>query len=211
MRTILGVLALCSMSASSLAAEYGIGASAKSEDAWIYVPIDISTSFRIEPAIRYVSGESENSYEYEDSFLLPDSETIRSESDQLELSVGLFRLSTVKEATRLYYGVRFAYVDGEGETVSTAVFDEIPDGEVVSMNEQTFDGYRVAPTFGFEYSFNEHFSLGAEVAWFYLEMDGTSSSRTISDGQEVVAGVSRTGFDQERTGTDTHVIVRYRF
>ena len=39
-------LALCSSSA--LAADFGIGVSARSDDGFLYVPIDVSKTFRIE-------------------------------------------------------------------------------------------------------------------------------------------------------------------
>jgi hypothetical protein len=198
-------LVLCS--ASSLAADYGIGVSAKSDDAWVYVPIDVTPRIRIEPAIRFASGESRNTYNYEEGFFFPTSETVSSESDQMELSIGLFGKSQLMESARVYYGMRAAYIDGEGETTSTAEYD-LP-RTVVNSNRQSFDGYRVAPTLGFEYSFTEHFSLGAEVAWFYLNVDGDSATRTVEGDEELSATTS--GFEQESNGTDTYVILRYRF
>ena len=45
---ILGVLA-----APAMAAEVGIGVSIQSDDSWIYVPIDITPSFRLEPSLRF--------------------------------------------------------------------------------------------------------------------------------------------------------------
>lgn len=53
-------LALCS--SSVLAADFGIGVSARSNDGWVYAPIDISKSFRIEPGVRYSSNDTTVAY-----------------------------------------------------------------------------------------------------------------------------------------------------
>lgn len=50
---ILGVLA-----APAMAAEIGIGVSIQSDDSWIYVPTDITPSFRLEPSLRFRDLES---------------------------------------------------------------------------------------------------------------------------------------------------------
>lgn len=84
---------------------------------------------------------------------------------------------------RLYFGARLAYLDYE-----TAFFTG--PSETLSRDG---DGYSIAPTLGFEYSFNDHVSIGAEAAYFYQDVD---------------IGY---GADQEDSGTDTKLILRFRF
>jgi hypothetical protein len=68
------------------------------------------------------------------------------------------------------------------------------------IETQSFDGYRIAPTVGFEYLFNRHFTLGGEAAVYYESVDGT-----FSQGELV------TRSDYDRNGTATYLILRYFF
>ena len=47
------------------------------------------------------------------------------------------------------------------------------------------------PTFGFEYAFNKHLSIGGEAEWFYENFDATR--------------------EDTRSGTETRLILRLRF
>jgi hypothetical protein len=177
------------LGSSVSAADVGLGVSAKSDDAWIYLPIDVSPKLRIEPSVRYTEGESESTSQLRD---LPPTVS-SSEAHSLEVGVGLFGLTAPLESVRVYYGARVAYIDSENEFKSTGVFDEI-------VGESSSDGYRIAPTVGFEYQFNRHFTIGGEAVWYYekLEGDDTRNETTFT-------------FDVDRTGTDTHLILRYFF
>jgi hypothetical protein len=193
---------------SALSAEYGIGLSAKSDDALVYVPINVSPKFRIEPSLRYHSIKSESEVDDEASILFPTSQTMRSELEQIEVSVGWFRLSAVNESVRLYYGLRTGYIDGKTESNSRAIFE--PDFTLRSSSERTFDGYRISPTLGLEYLFGEHFSIGGEVQWSYQRIEGSTQSENVDRFGEVTEGL-RESYEQTDQGTDTHLIVRYRF
>lgn len=104
------------------------------------------------------------------------------ETESLLIGAGLFGLQSMGESLRLYYGGRLAYLDMSIDQGAT------PQGVI----ESSGNGYLVAPTLGFEYLFNEHVSLGGEAEYFFQDVD-------------------RAGGDQERSGTNTRLILRFRF
>jgi hypothetical protein len=104
------------------------------------------------------------------------------DSHTLRIGTGVFALQPLGESLQLYFGGRLSYLDVEAEQFSSIT------GTVTSKG----DGYRVSPTLGFEYSFNKHVSLGGEAEWFYEDVDLDNSSYT-------------------RSGTDTRLILRFRF
>jgi hypothetical protein len=111
------------------------------------------------------------------------------ESESLELAVGLFGLTEVSESIRIYFGGRLAYIDQESDQ---AIFSGLFPGNIV-VSRVDADGFRISPTLGFEYLINERFSVGGEAEYFFQDID--------RDG----AG------DSETSGTDTRLIVRFRF
>lgn len=162
-------LACCACAVPAWAADVGIGASAESNDSTIYVPIDFGTTWRLEPFVNYTKLTTKTS-----GYTLDDK--------ALRIGTGIFGLKSIGESMRFYYGGRLAYLDISSET------DVYPVGIV----ERSGNGYRVAPTVGFEYLFNEHISLGGEAEYYFEDID-------------------RAGLDQERSGTDTRLILRFRF
>jgi hypothetical protein len=194
-KTLLGV-ALAIVAAQAGAADAGLGVSLRSDDAWIYVPIDIG-KVRLEPSVRYVDSES-TSVSSDASFPFPFSETRTTDARSFELSVGVFGLGNLLENVRVYYGARLAYIDS---TQTERIRRQIAS----SVTETTFDidsdGYRVSPTLGFEYAFNRRFSIGAEAEWFYQDSDADlkQSNGDPSSGEGT------------QTGTASRVIVRFYF
>jgi hypothetical protein len=192
MRSLCVAVGLALASANAMAADFGIGISARSDDGWLYVPIDVSKSFRIEPSVRYSSSDTSFTVNggYEDS----------RDSNALELGVGLFGVKHIAEQAHLYYGGRLAYVDSESTTVQAGSFGGVIRGEGSS------DGYRIGPTLGFEYIFGGHFSVGGEASYTYLELEGESTTR-------VGNGLSTSVSDSKQTsqGTQTQLIFRYMF
>jgi hypothetical protein len=159
-------LALCS--GSALAADFGVGLSARStEDGWLYAPIDFSGKFRLEPAIRYASTEWDDG-DYRKT---------------LEFGIGAFGLRKVTEAARLYYGARFSYIDGK-ESLS------LPGAYV----DQTLEGYSIIPTAGVEYSFGRHFSVGGEVGYAFVQLDYDSTSFSYAGEGDVETQSTQTRF-----------------
>jgi opacity protein-like surface antigen len=180
-------LALCS--SNVLAADFGIGISARSDDGYLYAPIDISKTFRLEPFLRY--GTSELSYSDEGLEDTQDTET-------LELGVGVFAKKQVTDAAHIYFGARLAYVDTESTVVQPGLFDVI-------RSESTQDGYRIGPTLGFEYIFGGHFSVGGEASYTFLDLEGESRAQ-IDDFE-----LSKVETKQKSQGTQTRLIFRYMF
>ena len=103
-------------------------------------------------------------------------------SETLRIGTGVFGARSLGESLRLYYGGRLSYLETETPLYTNAFGTVYDDG----------DGYCIAPTLGFEYAFNDHVSLGGEAEWFYEDVDF---------GRE----------DHTRTGTDTRLILRFRF
>jgi hypothetical protein len=73
-------------------------------------------------------------------------------------------------------------------------------GGFTFRESDTHNGYRIAPTFGFEYLFNRHFTLGGEVAWSYERLEGDDRS-----------GSTHSDFTGERSGIESFLILRYFF
>ena len=196
MKRALSIALLAACSSQVVAADFGVGVSVQSNDAWIYVPIDVTPAFRIEPSMRFVSAESESQTQ-SSSFGLPITTSVKSDTDQYELAVGLFGKTALGESVRLYYGARAAYLDNE---TTQRIATSFGTSEDVIEDESSLDGYRISPTLGFEYLINEHFSLGGEAEWFYQDLDSDIS-------QTELAGAAKL----KSNGTATRLIVRFTF
>jgi len=188
----LAIVLLCAVSGPALAADYGVGISAKSDDAWIYAPIDVTPGFRVEPSIRFFNSETDN--EQSDPTLA----TASSNAHTREYALGLFGVSGVGESVRIYYGARGAYIDSESKTRLVSSFGGVI---VTDEFESSSNGYRISPTLGFEYAFNRHFSIGGEAEWFYQDLD-TDSAQPFTIAQSA---------HSKSNGTNTHLIVRFMF
>lgn len=164
-------LVLCASAVPAWAADVGVGVSVESHDSTIYVPIDFGETFRIEPFANFLKTKSTAS-------------AYESRTETLQVGTGLFGLKSLGESVRIYYGGRLSYLDVDSESSYFAG----------GYGYNKGNGFRVAPTLGFEYSFNRHLSLGAEAGWFYQDIDG-----------------GRTGLNETSTGTDTRLILRLRF
>lgn len=198
MRTLCAALCLALCSTGAVAADYGIGVSARSNDGWIYVPIDVSPSFRIEPSVRYMSNETSQTNTSSDG------DSFKEDVDNLEFGVGLFRLAKIADSARIYYGLRASYVTLDGTRTYTNTY--FPGYTVVTRSETSQDGYRIGPAIGFEYQFGEHFSVGGEANYTFVDVDGDLKSTT-SGSTTVIRG----NIEQKSSGTDTQLIFRYRF
>jgi hypothetical protein len=196
MKRALWIALLAASSSQVLAADFGVGVSVQSNDAWIYAPIDLTPGFRIEPSIRIFSAESESQTQ-SSGFGLPITTAVKSDTDQYEFAVGLFGKTALGESVRLYYGARAAYIDNETKQRIATSFGTTED---VVEQDSSLDGYRISPTLGFEYLINEHFSLGGEAEWFYQDLDSDIS-------QPDVAGTAKL----KSNGTATRLILRFTF
>jgi opacity protein-like surface antigen len=179
MRNLVVAVSLALGASSAMAADFGIGVSARSDDGTLFVPIDISKRVRLEPTVRYLSSESTSTSVID--------VTSRSESKGLEVGIGAFGLHQVSEAARIYFGARVTYIDIE---------------DTFSSSERSADGFGVAPTFGVEFVFGQHFSLGGEAGYNFQEID-TETTSTFSG--------ALSSSEQETQGTQTRLIFRYLF
>jgi len=195
-RAALTLALLAGCSSHVLAADFGVGVSVQSNDAWIYAPIDVTPGFRIEPSIRFFDSDSESQTQ-SSSFGVPITTSVKSAAEQREFAVGLFGKAPVGESVRLYYGARVAYIDNETKQRITTSFGSVAD---VAEQESSQDGYRISPTLGFEYLINQRFSLGGEAEWFYQDLDADIS-------QADIAGTA----NFKSNGTATRLIVRFTF
>ncbi|MDY6947645.1 MAG: hypothetical protein SXG53_18205 [Pseudomonadota bacterium] len=180
-------VALCS--GSALAADFGVGVSARSDDGFVYAPIDISKTFRLEPFVRY--GTSELSYSQ-------DGVVDRQDTETWEIGVGVFGKKQITDAAHIYFGARLAHVDTESTVIQPGLFDDI-------RSETAQDGTRIGPTLGFEYIFGGHFSVGGEASYTFLDLEG--ESKAWLDEFELSSVQTR----QKSQGTQTRLIFRYMF
>lgn len=189
MQRLFVAMGLVLASVSAAAADFGVGISARSDDGWLYVPIDVSQSFRIEPSIRYGSSElsfSSGSLESQDS-------------ETWEFGVGIFGLKKITDAAHIYYGARLAYVDTESSSTQTSTIGTAIRGV------STQDGYRIGPTLGFEYLFGGHFSVGGEASYTFFDLEGESTTRFGNFSS------STSSIEQKGQSTQTRLIFRYMF
>jgi hypothetical protein len=171
-------------SGQAVAAEYGIGISAKSDNGLLYFPIDVSSRFRVEPYLRHMSSDSTQTTDFGG-----ETTTFESESDLVEGGVGIFGLAVPKESVRLYFGGRASYFDGDTRSTTSEL-----------QFKQSTHGYRVTPTVGFEYLFNSRFTLGGEIGYFFEKRN--VDSRNIATHSES---------ESDNTGTESFLILRYFF
>ncbi|RYY76981.1 MAG: hypothetical protein EOO52_05680 [Gammaproteobacteria bacterium] len=82
---------------SAYAADFGLGVDIKDDAHTIYVPINVSEGFRIEPYF------SNHKLSQDDPF----------DSRESELGVGFFKVSEVAEKTNMVWGLRGSYIDGK--------------------------------------------------------------------------------------------------
>lgn len=171
------------------AVDVGIGVSATSDDGQIHLPIIISESFKIEPSIGYRQYDSSNS------------SSGSLESEVLNLGLGFYGMRSVAKDLNLVYGAKVTYLDGEVTNKST--FDFAGQTETL-VNKQSSSGYSFAPTLGFEYFIVEQFSVGAEIALVYSDLDLDESSDRFDD--EVSDSGSAEGWE-----TETSLVARFYF
>jgi hypothetical protein len=185
-KLILGFFMCFFLVSNAHAVEIGLGIDLMSFDFMsygtkVFVPLDVTPSFRIEPHLLYFNDEGTT---------VSSSGTSTSSLSETELGFGFFGIQRLNQQTRLYYGARLAYVSREDESISPT-----------STSTTDYDGFRFSPTWGFEHYFSENVSFGGEISWYYTDLD--------MDRFSTFSGTS-TGSD-EMTGTDSEIIVRYYF
>ena len=142
----------------------------------IFVPIDITSRFRLEPEVGMFRGSLTSTYTIGRTVSL--SETLTNTG--IRVGTGVFGVSS-KERFKTYYGARVGYLrttHRSSESASASSELRIP-GLSVS-NEVTIPGFFVAPTVGGEYFLSENLSLGGEVQVKYTSWDSSERLENVS-------------------------------
>jgi hypothetical protein len=142
--------------------QVGVGVAFQGGDEAIYLPIDVSDNFRIEPSLRYSRYNDKTTYESssESSSL----SKYTSESEVVSLGVGFFRMKKLAENFGFYSGVRIGYLYSEQKR-------ERPSSDDYNGYSK---GFSFSPAAGFEYFIVDNLSVGGEIAVHYSNMDGNS-------------------------------------
>ena len=167
---------------------FGLGASARDDDATLYFPIKMKR-FIIEPMISYAKMDREYSSA---------SQEIEAEMTAYSVGVGVLMYNEVMKNTDLIYGVRFGYIKEETDEEWSAT------GSVDRSASIDTQGYFVAPTVGFEYNFTEHISAGLYFSLEYSALDGEQNEYDGVDFSE--SDVEYSGFS-----TETDIFLKFYF
>ena len=106
-------------------------------------------------------------------------------SKNIYLGMGYFHFSKVKGKLFSYYGGKVAYIETESSDVNSEV---------------SLDGYMLSPIVGLEYRFTDKFYIGCDVGFIYERLTGDYTKNGYT-----------TNIEQDKTYTDTQVILRYMF
>lgn len=211
MRNVVAVSVMVLCAPGAFAADVGLGIGAQSNQASIFLPIDWASGYRVEPGIRFSKTVSTT----EEPFTASRSgSSFRQESQSFEIGMGAFRLFGLTESGKISVGLRLSWVDSKSDIKSESTSTTGPFSAYRS--ETSSDGYRIAPTIGLEYLLGDHFSIGGEVSYFFLDLDGSGSTQqtAIFSGGPIGIPVdlsSNTSIQQRSNGTDSQLILRYKF
>jgi hypothetical protein len=193
-------LAACALVALPSHADVGIGVSAKTDSATVYIPITAGR-FMFEPYVRATDRETE-SVSTTGTVLVLATGTA-SEVQANAVGLGIFRLVPLAERVTLYYGGRLARIDEKAESFAASGINVPPAFESPSQ-ESTAEGASIAPTLGFHYSIIERLSIGAEIGLEHTKVDTDSINRSSS------GAITQTS-TAEITSTDTRANIILRF
>ena len=177
-----------SFSNISYAGFFGLGVQASDDGYVIYLPFEIKETWIVEP---YFSKEK-NDTKHADYEGLD-----KTEYSSYQIGLGTFFLKGIGNNIEIYYGGRLGYIESkvEWETNYEGGF---------SKDDRQEDGYKIGPTLGFRYSFNENFSLAAEAEYIYRSTESVqardNNGYTYKDTN-----------NYRSTTTQTNFIARYMF
>jgi hypothetical protein len=199
----LAIAIICAMVATSVAtsaeADVGIGVSAKTDSATVYIPITVRR-FMFEPYVRATDREIESLST--SGTIVPVTSQSASELEANAIGVGIFRLVPLAERFTLYYGGRLTRIDEETKSFNASNVNNPPPSQ--PSGSSTAEGHSIIPTLGFHYNIMERFSIGAEIGLDHSEVDIVSISRSQS-GATTLTSMS------ESTTNDTRADVVLRF
>jgi hypothetical protein len=194
------VAIICALAATSAAAEVGIGVSAKTDSATVYVPVTVGR-FMIEPYLRATDRESDQ------AITLAGSPSIAASLMQTKaqaIGVGIFRVVPLAERVTMYYGGRIGRIDEELEAYADSGTISAPPVPELSQSS-TVEGHEIIPTLGFHYGIAERFSVGGEVGLDYSDVELTSTNLS----SPFFTQTSRTQLST--TDTRAEIVLRFFF
>ena len=160
----------------------------------ILIPIQITNRLRIEPEIGVFRHSREE----------PGAIDVDYSVSTFEIGLGVFP-QTLQQNFRLYYGLRVGYVAMEEEAKQTT---SVRGTEVTATATQDADGFFLAPAVGGEYLFSDRFSLGGEVQFRHISVEGDVVF-TLPGG--LLPGVSPQRFERSVSGTRVLFVSRFYF
>jgi hypothetical protein len=186
--------------ATSAAADVGIGVSAKTDSATIYIPITVGR-FMIEPYVRATDRESESLATT--GTILALTTASASQFEATDIGVGIFRVVPLAERMSLYYGGRLARIDQEAQSFTAFGVNTVPAfGQPAETNSA--EGHSIIPALGFQYNIVERFSIGAEIGVNRSDVETETVDRSQS-------GAITSKVSSDITTTDTRADVIFRF
>ena len=181
MKKYLG-LGFALMSSVTLAqTQSGIGVSVQDSGSKIYVPINVTEEFRIEPTFSYAKQSRDREDYSEFDFKI------------YELGIGLFGVKAIAPEFNFLYGLNIGFLRGSSENKY--------DGSE-NKYESEMKGVSLSHIVGFEYYFVENISIGSEVALVYSKLDETDSNSFDDEDDKT---------SQKTITTDTSLNIRFYF
>jgi hypothetical protein len=200
MRLALGII--CALVVPSAYADVGIGISAKTDGATVYIPVTVRR-FMLEPYVRATDQESETLSTTGTTFALTTKST--SELKASAVGVGIFRLVPLADRLTLYYGGRLGRIDQHSKSFSALGLNT---GPLLPQSTQSskVEGTEIIPAIGFHYSIVERLSIGGEIGVTHQNVDVDSISRSPSG---LTTQTSRGAISMNQTRAD--IILRFFF
>jgi hypothetical protein len=195
----LALAAICTMVATSAHADVGIGVSAKTDSATIYIPVTAGR-FMYEPYVRATDREAASVST--SGTIFPITTTTESEVHANVIGVGVFRLVPLADRFTMYYGARLERIDEEATSSGSSSLSI----SVVSQPAQfsSAEGHSIVPTLGFHYNIIERLSIGAEIGLNHSDVETNTIVRSQS-------GAITTTSTSDITTNDTRADVILRF
>ncbi len=155
----------------------------------IYLPVNLSAKFRLEPLVSIMQSKIKEKRENATSGY---SATLEENGLMyVDVGAGLFLMSKINKL-RLYYGTRLGYL----RISSNSEDKKMPEsGSWVTTNkrEETQNGFYIGPSIGGEYSLTANLTLGAEAQTVYSALDGKRESKLIGNSDVTRSSITTRG------------------
>jgi len=139
----------------------------------LFMSFDIGDNLRLEPSVFYSNSKSTGE--------------VASEHDSVEILLGVFERVSYSAKVTSFYGARLGYAANKvvyktdlfsyGRSGAYGIGD-VSDSEYLIRDEHSYEGYKIAPTFGIEYHVIENLSLVGEMSINYKNVNGNAETDT---------------------------------